>query len=102
MPGAGLPRGCNVYATQFHPELDLAGLHTRIDTYATFGYFDPSEAGALSAAGAAVEVLHPMSLLRNFAGRYFLSPAGPSAPRRSGGARFGHQRHTSGRDARRW
>ena len=63
--------GEHVYATQFHPELDLAGLHTRIDTYATFGYFDPSEAGALRAAGAAVEVRHPMTLLRNFAGRYF-------------------------------
>jgi GMP synthase (glutamine-hydrolysing) len=62
--------GEHVYATQFHPELDLAGLHTRIDTYATYGYFDPSEADGLRAAGAAVEVAHPMTLLRNFARRY--------------------------------
>ncbi|MDO9456003.1 glutamine amidotransferase [Nocardioides sp.] len=62
--------GEHVYATQFHPELDLAGLHTRIDTYATHGYFDPSEADTLRAAGAAVEVAHPMTLLRNFARRY--------------------------------
>ncbi len=62
--------GQHVYATQFHPELDLAGLHTRIDTYATFGYFDPSEAATLRAAGAEVEVTHPMTLLRNFARRY--------------------------------
>ncbi|MCW2813639.1 MAG: glutamine amidotransferase [Nocardioides sp.] len=62
--------GTNVYATQFHPELDLAGLLTRIDTYATFGYFDPSEAATLRAAGEAVEVTHPMTLLRNFAARY--------------------------------
>ncbi len=62
--------GDHVYATQFHPELDLAGLHTRIDTYATFGYFDPSEAATLRAAGEAVEVTHPMTLLANFARRY--------------------------------
>jgi GMP synthase (glutamine-hydrolysing) len=62
--------GHHVYATQFHPELDLAGLHTRIDTYATYGYFDPGEADALRAAGTAVDVVHPMSILRNFAARY--------------------------------
>ncbi len=62
--------GSHVYATQFHPELDLTGLHTRIDTYATYGYFDPSEASALRDAGAAVDVRHPMTLLRNFAERY--------------------------------
>jgi GMP synthase (glutamine-hydrolysing) len=59
--------GRHVYATQFHPELDLVGLHTRIDTYATFGYFDPSEAATLRDAGSAVDVRHPMTLLRNFA-----------------------------------
>jgi GMP synthase (glutamine-hydrolysing) len=62
--------GEHVYATQFHPELDLAGLHTRIDTYATFGYFDPSEAATLREAGTAVELTHPMTMLRNFARRY--------------------------------
>lgn len=62
--------GQNVYATQFHPELDLAGLHTRIDTYATYGYFDPSQAQTLRDAGAAVDVRHPMTVLRNFASRY--------------------------------
>ena len=62
--------GEHVYATQFHPELDLAGLHTRIDTYATFGYFDPAEAGALHAAAEVVEVVHPMTMLRNFSRRY--------------------------------
>jgi GMP synthase (glutamine-hydrolysing) len=62
--------GRNVYATQFHPELDLAGLHTRIDAYATYGYFDPSEADAIRSAGTAVDVLHPMTILRNFASRF--------------------------------
>jgi len=62
--------GRNVYATQFHPELDLTGIHTRIDVYATFGYFDPSEAAALHSAADEVEVSHPMTLLRNFRARY--------------------------------
>ena len=62
--------GHHVYAMQFHPELDLAGLVTRIETYATFGYFDPSQVDALCAAGAAVTVEHPRRILANFAARY--------------------------------
>lgn len=59
--------GRHVYATQFHPELDVRGLHTRIEAYAHHGYFDPSEAQALRDAGSAAQVRHPMTLLRNFA-----------------------------------
>ena len=44
--------GEHVYATQFHPELDLAGVQTRIDVYSTYGYFDPSEAASLRALSA--------------------------------------------------
>lgn len=62
--------GENVYATQFHPELDRAGIHTRIDVYSTFGYFEPSEAANLKAASDRVEVTHPMTLLANFRARY--------------------------------
>jgi GMP synthase (glutamine-hydrolysing) len=62
--------GANVYATQFHPELDHTGIHTRIDVYSTFGYFDPSEAAELHAAADRVEVTHPMTLLANFRERY--------------------------------
>jgi len=62
--------GENVYATQFHPELDRTGIHTRIDVYSTFGYFDPSEAADLHAASDRVEVTHPMTLLVNFRSRY--------------------------------
>lgn len=61
--------GTNVYATQFHPELDLDGILTRIAVYAHHGYFDPSEQEALGAAAAAVSVVHPMTILRNFAAR---------------------------------
>ncbi len=62
--------GQHVYATQFHPELDLAGLATRIEAYAGFGYFDPSQASALLAIGSSVEVRDPGKILANFAARY--------------------------------
>jgi GMP synthase (glutamine-hydrolysing) len=62
--------GRNVYATQFHPELDAIGIHTRIDVYSTYGYFDPSESAALHAAADEVKVTHPMTLLANFRARY--------------------------------
>jgi GMP synthase (glutamine-hydrolysing) len=39
----------NVYATQFHPELDVPGIHTRIDSYKDYGYFPPEEADDLKA-----------------------------------------------------
>lgn len=59
--------GRNVYATQFHPELDLAGLLTRIEVYATFGYFEPEEAELLRERSRRVEVSAPMQICRNFA-----------------------------------
>jgi GMP synthase (glutamine-hydrolysing) len=62
--------GEHVYATQFHPELDLAGVQTRIDVYSTYGYFDPSEAATLRELSATFDVIHPMTLLRNFSRRY--------------------------------
>jgi GMP synthase (glutamine-hydrolysing) len=58
--------GSNVYATQFHPELDLVGIHTRIEVYKHAGYFDPGEAYALKVRAAAVEVVHPTTVLANF------------------------------------
>ncbi len=58
--------GRNVYATQFHPELDLEGIRTRIDVYKNAGYFDPSEAEAVRATSEAVDVAHPMTVLANF------------------------------------
>ncbi|MEI2730858.1 MAG: glutamine amidotransferase [Dermatophilaceae bacterium] len=62
--------GHNVYAVQFHPELDAAGLGTRIDAYRDFGYFPPEHAEALKAAARAREVPHAGRLLRRFVRRY--------------------------------
>ena len=58
--------GANVYATQFHPELDLEGVCTRIEVYKDAGYFDPGEAEALKAVSRGVDVRHPMTMLANF------------------------------------
>lgn len=60
--------GSNVYATQFHPELDIDGLVLRIDTYRHHGYFDPpEEAEALMAMARTSHVEHPPRLLARFA-----------------------------------
>ena len=62
--------GANVYATQFHPELDVAGLCTRIDVYKHAGYFDPSMADELKAEARSSDVSHPPAILRAFVRRY--------------------------------
>lgn len=62
--------GRNVYATQFHPELDADGLETRINIYKHRGYFDPDEADALIARGHAETVEAPARILRNFVDLY--------------------------------
>jgi GMP synthase (glutamine-hydrolysing) len=62
--------GSNVYATQFHPELDAAGLCTRIEVYKHAGYFDPGEAGELKAMAWRSEVSHPPAILRAFVRRH--------------------------------
>ncbi|MFV0457651.1 MAG: glutamine amidotransferase [Actinomycetales bacterium] len=62
--------GRNVYATQYHPELDAEGLATRVDAYAHHGYFHPSEAAALKAMAAAADVEYAQVILRAFCRRY--------------------------------
>ena len=60
----------NLYATQFHPELDLAGLTTRVQVYREAGYFPPETADDVVAAAARADVVHPPALLRAFVRRY--------------------------------
>jgi GMP synthase (glutamine-hydrolysing) len=62
--------GANVYATQFHPELDVTGLSTRTDVYKHAGYFDPDQAEEIKAAAARSDVSWPPAILRGFAARY--------------------------------
>ena len=62
--------GANVYATQFHPELDAESLATRIDAYRSYGYFPPEEAEALKAVARERDVQWPATILRRFVQRY--------------------------------
>lgn len=60
----------NLYATQFHPELDPAGLAQRILIYRDAGYFPPHEAQRLHDEALAALVEWPALILRNFVTRY--------------------------------
>lgn len=60
----------NLYATQFHPELDADGLVTRIDIYRDAGYFPPESAEELMAAARQFTITEPMAVLKNFVARY--------------------------------
>lgn len=60
----------NVYATQFHPELDVHGLCTRVETYKHAGYFAPEEADDIKAMARRSTVTHPPTMLRAFITRY--------------------------------
>jgi GMP synthase (glutamine-hydrolysing) len=62
--------GRNVYATQFHPELDVPGICTRIEVYKHAGYFPPEQADELKAMARRSRVSHPPAILRAFVRRY--------------------------------
>jgi GMP synthase (glutamine-hydrolysing) len=60
----------NLYATQFHPELDRAGIITRARVYQHSGYFPPDELNELIARLEAAVVTEPSRILANFVARY--------------------------------
>ena len=60
----------NLYATQFHPELDVDGIVTRVHVYQHAGYFPPSELEALIARLTPAVVTEPGRMLANFVARY--------------------------------
>ena len=62
--------GANVYATQFHPELDAAGMSTRVDVYKNAGYFHPSMADEIKEQAWRSEISHPPTILRAFIRRH--------------------------------
>ncbi len=62
--------GRNVYATQFHPELDVDGITSRIHAYADHGYFAVDELELTLAAVRRAAVSHPSLILRNFVQRF--------------------------------
>lgn len=62
--------GRNVYATQFHPELDLDGITTRIHAYAHHGYFAAEELELTLDAVRRLPVTRTGDILRAFVERY--------------------------------
>jgi GMP synthase (glutamine-hydrolysing) len=62
--------GANVYATQFHPELDVDSLVMRIETYRHFGYFEPDEGEELIRLARAAVVTEPPRILARFVELY--------------------------------
>ena len=60
----------NVYATQFHPELDVGGIVTRVHVYQHYGYFPPEEMDELVARLTPAVVTEPGRMLANFVARY--------------------------------
>ena len=62
--------GANVYATQFHAELDADGMCTRVDAYKYAGYFPPEEAEDVKAMSRRSNVTHPPVILRQFVTNY--------------------------------
>ena len=62
--------GANVYATQFHAELDATGMITRVDAYKYAGYFPPEDAEEVKAMSRRSDVTDPPVILRQFVTRY--------------------------------
>ncbi|HEY5695469.1 MAG TPA: glutamine amidotransferase [Candidatus Saccharimonadales bacterium] len=60
----------NLYATQFHPELDMKGLRVRVGVYKHAGYFAPEDADDIIRMAEAVDLSHAPTVLRNFVQKY--------------------------------
>ena len=70
MPGPDVSGWENMYATQFHPELDQHALAQRVMAYDGHGYYPSGEAAQTLAVLQGVNVGPSHSLLRNFARKY--------------------------------
>lgn len=60
----------NIYATQFHPELDFSGLKLRMGIYMYEGYFNPEQAKELLERNKHENVTVPEQILQNFVNTY--------------------------------
>lgn len=60
----------NIYATQFHPELDDEGIQLRINIYKDYGYFSPDDAEKLIRNIENFHVEFPNIILKNFINKY--------------------------------
>jgi len=62
--------GRNVYATQFHPELTVDGIVTRIHVYRDYGYFPPDRMHALIESVEGASVSEPGKVVSAFVRRH--------------------------------
>jgi GMP synthase (glutamine-hydrolysing) len=60
----------NLYATQFHPELDVEGIVTRIRIYQHYGYYPPDTMDEIIAGVRGAVVTEPPKILSAFVARY--------------------------------
>ena len=65
--------GRNVYATQFHPELDAAAFTSRVRAYANHGYFEPHELDQIIARVDSADVGAAHMVLGRFVEEYLSS-----------------------------
>lgn len=65
--------GANVYATQFHPELDTASFTSRVRAYAHHGYFEPGEVDTIVAVAEQADVRASHMVLGRFVEEYISS-----------------------------
>lgn len=61
----------NIYATQFHPEMDPKELINRINVYKYAGYFDPKDAGKLIAEAEEETITVPQQIFKRFVDKYY-------------------------------
>ncbi|MBC9937360.1 MULTISPECIES: glutamine amidotransferase [unclassified Leucobacter] len=62
--------GENVYATQFHPELDQAAMAARVEAYSQHGYFAPETIGEILHGVATADVRASHLVLGRFVEQY--------------------------------
>src|SRR5699024_12781320 len=60
----------NLYVTQFHPELDVDGVISRVMVYRDAGYFPPEDFDRIVANLRASNPIEPARLMRAFVERY--------------------------------
>lgn len=63
----------NIYATQFHPELDIKGLTARVLAYKHLGYFKPEEATDLIEQASQYNISESQLILKQFLKYYVFS-----------------------------
>ena len=60
----------NIYATQFHPEMDTEEIINRINVYKYAGYFPPEDAQKLIDSANKENITVPQEILRRFVEKY--------------------------------